>query len=79
MGLPLEKIEAELLKLPHEDRAHLVEVLETSLEDDEVDEAQIADEWAEEAYRRLQAILSGEVEPIPAAEAMARLRAHRRG
>ncbi len=79
MGLPLEKIEAELLKLPHEARAHLVEVLETSLEDDEVDEAQIADEWAEEAYRRLQATLSGEVEPIPAAEAMARLRAHRRG
>ncbi|HEU4456014.1 MAG TPA: addiction module protein [Longimicrobium sp.] len=49
MGLPLETIEAELLKLPHEDRAHLLEVLESSLEDDEVDEEQVADEWARKA------------------------------
>jgi hypothetical protein len=78
MGIPLEKIEAELLKLPHEARAHLAEVLESSLEGDDVDEEQIADEWAQEAHRRLQEILSGEVETIPAADAVARLRARLR-
>ncbi len=77
MGLPLEKIEAELLKLPHEARAHLVEVLESSLEDDD-DEGQIADEWGEEAHRRLQEILSGETETIPMAEALAQYRARLR-
>jgi putative addiction module component (TIGR02574 family) len=78
MGLPLEKIEAELLKLPHEARAHLVEVLKSSLEDGDTDEEQIADEWAEEAHRRLQEILAGEAETIPATEAVARVRARLR-
>jgi hypothetical protein len=78
MALPLEKIEAELLKLPHEARAHLAEVLESSLEDDGMDDQQIADEWAQEAHRRLQEILTGEAETIPAADAVARLRARLR-
>ena len=78
MALPLEKIEAELLKLPHEDRAHLLEVLESSLEDDDVDEGQVADEWAQEAHRRLEEILAGEAETIPAKDAVARLRARLR-
>jgi putative addiction module component (TIGR02574 family) len=56
MGLPLknielEKIEAELLKLPHEDRAHLLEVLESSLEGGDMDEEQVGGDRAQRSIR----------------------------
>lgn len=71
MGLPLRKIEGDLLSLPREVRAHLAEVLHSSLED----ENEIAASWDEEAERRWEGYLAGEIEAVPAKEALAELRA----
>jgi Putative addiction module component len=71
MNIPLERIEAELLALPHDIRAQLAELLLSSLEDED----EIAEAWDEEADRRYQELLAGEVEEIPADQALAQLRA----
>ena len=77
MGLPLEKIEADLPNLPREVRERWAEILLASL--DEAHEAsEIEDAWDEEAERRWQEYLAGGVEPIPAAQALAALRARTR-
>ncbi|HEU0053893.1 MAG TPA: addiction module protein [Longimicrobium sp.] len=73
MGHPLEKIESDLLDLPRDVRAHLAEVLLSSLDE----EADVEEEWDAEAERRYQRYRAGEVVAIPAAEALAELRARR--
>ena len=71
MGVPLRKIESDLLRLPRNVREHLAEVLQSSLEDEDV----VADSWDEEAERRWDQYLAGEIESVPAKEALAQLRA----
>jgi putative addiction module component (TIGR02574 family) len=69
--MTIEQLEAEAMKLPHGARAHLAERLISSLdEDSEVEQA-----WEEEAERRYQQYLAGEMEAIPAADALAEIRA----
>ncbi len=76
MSLTLEQLEAEALHLPAEDRADLAQRLFASIEDEEAleDAAVVEQAWIEEAERRNQRYLAGEVQPVPAAEAIARVR-----
>jgi putative addiction module component (TIGR02574 family) len=74
MGVRLEKIESDLLELPRDVRAHLAEVLLSSLDE----KGDVDDEWDAEADRRYRQYLAGEVKPIPAAQALAELRARLR-
>jgi putative addiction module component (TIGR02574 family) len=65
-----ETLEAQLRRLPPEDRAHLARVLIESLDDQpELDPA-----WLEEAERRAAELVAGTVEAIPAADAFANAR-----
>lgn len=69
--MTVEQLEAEALKLPRGVRAHLAERLISSLdEDSEVEQA-----WEAEAERRYQQYLAGEMESVPASEALAEIRA----
>jgi putative addiction module component (TIGR02574 family) len=68
--MSIQEIEAEILKLPSQERARLAEVLIASL--DEEDE--IARAWGEEAEHRYEELRSGAVEGIPAEEVFARVR-----
>ena len=66
----LYELEAAVLSLPRGERARLAERLIDSLDEDpEIEEA-----WAEEIKRRLDAIDRGEMEMIPAGDAVARAR-----
>ena len=71
MSTTLEALEAEALKRPPSDRSHLVERLLVSLDAD----AELEEEWAREADRRVAELDSGAVEAVPGEQAMARLRA----
>ena len=65
MNLSMERIEAEAMKLPPRERAHLAHVLITSLDadwDDDPAEAERA--WAEEIQRRLDEYRVGVVQPV---------------
>lgn len=73
MGWTLHEIETEVLRLPEEDRARLVERLLLSFEET-AQEEEVARVWAEEAARRDQAMESGEEPGIPADEVFKRLR-----
>jgi putative addiction module component (TIGR02574 family) len=65
-----EALEAQLLRLPPEERAYLARVLIESLDDQpELDPA-----WLDEAERRAAELGAGTVESIPAAEALANAR-----
>lgn len=71
MSKILDALEAEALKLPPAERSHLLERLVASRDaDPEVEAA-----WALEADRREAELASRSVEAVPAAEAIARLRA----
>jgi hypothetical protein len=69
MTIPVDQLERELLQLPRDVRAHLADVLSASVE------KEVAAAWDEEAERRHEAFLRGEIEAIPAEEVMAELRA----
>jgi putative addiction module component (TIGR02574 family) len=73
MAWTLDEIETEVLRLPEEARARLVESLLFSFEETAQDN-EIAQVWAEEAARRDQAMESGEELGIPAEEVFKRLR-----
>ena len=83
MNTELDRIEAEVLQLPIEDRERLVERLLASLEF--VGEpalpfsgfatAEIERSWIEECERRLELIKRGEMATYPAEEVFARLEA----
>jgi len=61
-----ETLQAQLLRLPPEDRAHLARVLINSLDaEPEIDPA-----WLEEAERRAAELANGTAETIPAAAAI---------
>ena len=64
MALPIERIEAEALRLPRPERARLAEVLILSLDED----AEIEQAWREEIERRLAELRAGSVSTIPSEE-----------
>jgi putative addiction module component (TIGR02574 family) len=61
---PASKLEAEVLKLPPEQRARLAERLISSL--DQSADPDSEELWIREAERRLEELESGRVEPVPA-------------
>lgn len=65
-----ETLEAQLRRLPPEDRAHLARVLIESLDD----EPALHPEWLEEAERRAAELAAGSVDAVPASEAFANAR-----
>lgn len=71
MSTPVHELEAEVLSLPAADRARLLErLLESFDHDSKVEEA-----WLDEALRREQEVLAGQVAMVPGREALARIRA----
>lgn len=71
MAIQFEILEAEALKLGSAERARLAEHLIASLDaDTEIEEA-----WAVEVDKRLLAVDNGSAELVPAADALARVRA----
>ncbi|HVQ61423.1 MAG TPA: addiction module protein [Burkholderiales bacterium] len=71
MSSQLEIVEAQALKLSAEERAELADRLLASLfKDNEIEEA-----WAVEVERRIEEIENGRAKLVPAAEAIARIRA----
>ncbi len=71
MGMNLETLEAEALKLSAADRTHLLERLVVSLDAD----AEVEAAWFQETERRQAEIESGAIVLVPGEEAMGRLRA----
>ena len=71
MATPVDDLEAEVLRLPPEDRARLLERLIASFEPRS--KAQRA--WMELANRRREEVQSGKVAMVPGDEALARVRA----
>lgn len=65
-----EALEAQLLRLPPDERAHLARVLIESLDD----QPELDPSWLEEAQRRAAELRSGAVRPVPAANAFAEAR-----
>jgi len=61
-----ETLEAQLLQLPPEERAHLARVLIESLDD----QPELDPSWFEEAERRAAQLACGDVEPVPSATAI---------
>ncbi len=73
MARPLKEIEQELLHLPHAERARLAHRLIVSLDDDLPPDEGIEAAWLEEIKRRDAEIERGDVQLIPAKEAMRRV------
>ncbi len=71
MSTPVHDLEAEVLRLPPEDRARLLELLIASFEPRS--KAQHA--WMDLAKRRREEVQSGKVAMVPGDEALARVRA----
>ena len=65
-----EALEAQLLRLPSDERAHLARVLIESLDE----QPDLDPTWLEEAKRRAVELASGAVEGVPAATAFAEAR-----
>lgn len=71
MTIPVHDLEAEVLRLPAEDRARLVERLIASFEP----RSPAQQAWLDLAQRRLADVDSGKVAMQPGADALARVRA----
>ena len=68
----IEQLTEELLSLPNESRALLVDKLVESLEFDT--DSTIQEVWVTEAKRRRAEIRDGSVQPIPGEDALAQVR-----
>jgi putative addiction module component (TIGR02574 family) len=78
MSRTLEQIEDEVLRLPEESRARLMERLLASFQVQAgSDEEGIARAWAEEAQRRDDEMSSGSEKGVPAEEVFSKLRSRR--
>ena len=73
MVRPLKEIEQELLHLPQAERARLAHRLIVSLDEDLPPDEGIEAAWIEEIKRRDAEIERGDVQTIPAEEAMRRV------
>ena len=77
MSRPLERLEAEALELPLQERALLAQRLLASLDDEpEEDPGEVERAWEVEIERRLAEYRAGRMEAVPAAEVLARIRDH---
>ena len=65
-----ETLEAQLLQLPPEERAHLARVLIESLDQ----QPELDPSWLEEAERRAAELAAGTASSVPAGEALANAR-----
>ena len=74
---PKEKLLAEALGLPVEDRADIAAKLLASL-DDAAEDPDAADAWADEIERRVREVDEGRVQLVPWEEVRAKLRARLR-
>jgi putative addiction module component (TIGR02574 family) len=72
--MTIDQLESEALKLPTGQRARLAQVLITSLDED----TEIERAWEDEAERRYQRYQAGEMEAVPADEALAEVRSELR-
>jgi putative addiction module component, TIGR02574 family len=72
MPLSLAEIEKEVTQLSLDERARLISLLIASLE--EADKADIEAAWEQEVLARSREIAEGRVTPVPAEEALARVR-----
>ena len=72
MSTPFADLEAEAMKLPHEDRLRLADHLLASLASNEVED--IDEAWAEELERRLVDSEAGREKLVPSEEAVHRAR-----
>jgi len=70
--MTVEQLTEEILSLPGEARALLVDRLVESL--DPAEDSNIRDLWAAEARRRREEVRSGRVKSVPGGEALARVR-----
>ncbi len=73
MARPLNEIEQELLHLPQAERARLAHRLIVSLDEDLPPDEGIETAWLEEIKRRDAEIERGDVQTIPAEEALLRV------
>jgi putative addiction module component (TIGR02574 family) len=71
MGIQLEVLEAEALKLTLGERAAFAQLLLASLDED----AEIEEAWAAEVERRIADVESGRIQVIPVSAALAQVRA----
>ena len=71
MGIQLEVLEAEALKLTLGERAAFAQLLLASLDED----AEIEEAWAAEVERRIADVESGRVQVLPVSAALAQVRA----
>ena len=71
MSLPVHVLEAEVLGLPAQDRARLLELLIASFEP----KSRAQEAWLQLALRRRQEVLEGRVAMVPGDEAPERFRA----
>jgi putative addiction module component (TIGR02574 family) len=60
--MSIDELLAQVLRLPREERARLVEELLASLE--EADDEQVAAAWAPELERRSREVAEGKVQPV---------------
>ncbi len=71
MSKPAHELQAQVLDLPAEDRARLLELLLASFEP----ESKAQDAWIELANARREDVRTGRVAMVPGDEALARVRA----
>ncbi|HEX8394894.1 MAG TPA: addiction module protein [Longimicrobium sp.] len=77
MSRSVHELEAAALRLTAAERADLAQRLFASVEDEQppLSEAAVEQAWFDEAERRYDSYLAGEAKSVPAAEALARIRA----
>ncbi len=77
MSLTVHELEAEARHLTSAERADLAQRLFASLEDEEPagSETEVEQAWLDEADRRYERYRAGETQAVPAADALARVRA----
>jgi len=71
MATPVHDLEAEVLDLPAEDRARMLELLIASFEP----KSNSQKAWMDLALRRREEVRSGKVAMVPGDEALARVKA----
>lgn len=71
MITPVDELQAQVLGLPPEDRARLLELLIASFEP----KSKAQQAWMQLALRRREDVRSGKVTMVPGDEALARVRA----
>ena len=75
MSTPAHDLQAQVLGLPAEDRARLLELLLASFEP----RSEVQEAWVDLANRRREDVRAGRVAMVPGDEALARIRGGRTG